>query len=567
MKKFIENLYENIPEDKYFLIWLFDGSKTKTSHWFKSPQKAVELIDEYRKDNINIYCGGGLSGKDYGRGRRCRQNEIQGLIGLYADVDIKDDEAHSKANLPKNVSEAMSILKTLPHSPTVVVHSGHGLQAWWLFKEPWIFEDEDERRSAENLSKRLNYFLKGSAKRIGKKSGNPKGWDVDSVYNLDRVLRVPGTINAKGTPVPVKVIDSDYMKRYAVSDFEDLLPAIEDFDRNEVDYNQNIVEDDLKLDPRAEPPFEKFQALLSIEDRFQASWERTRKDLQDQSASSYDLSLANYSAMAQWTEQEIANLIIASRRKHNDDLKLRQDYYKRTIGIAIANAEKYMADQKLDEFKQDEVTGNNDLMTNDKRDSLLEIISSVFEIKIIQIVKYMAEPPTYKIFTENGDVNVGTVENLIQQGKLRNHLASTTGKYLPRIKRDQWDNIAQSLLRACVEIELGQEATEKGQTRIWINDYIDENYLFTLTDKHNEEEVDEMLVRKSPFEYENKVHLFLQNLRKWLKVNAMESISNKKLARRIKEIGAESKQINITTSNGRTTRNVWVLKREDYNLD
>jgi hypothetical protein len=271
--------------------------------------------------------------------------------------------------------------------------------------------------------------------------------------------------------------------------------------------------------------------------------------------------------MARWSEQEIADLIIASRRKHKDDLKLRQDYYKRTIGIAIANAEKYLADKDLDGFEQDESIGSNDVISNDKKDSILETISALFGIKIIQIVKYMAEPPTFKLFTDGGDVNVGSVDNLIQQGKLRNHLASTTGKYLPRIKQDRWDNIAQGLLRACVEVELGEEATEKGQTRIWINDYIDDNSIEILEDKHNPEEVSQILVQKSPFDHSGDIYIFLGHFRKWIKINSMESVSSKMLARKVREIGAEAVQMNLTSSIGRTTRNVWKIKREDCKID
>ena len=71
--------------------------------------------------------------------------------------------------------------------------------------------------------------------------------------------------------------------------------------------------------------------LFRSNPKAKASWDRKRSDLQDQSASAYDMSLAMYAAQANWTDQEIVDLLIASRRKHGDDLKLRLDYFERTL--------------------------------------------------------------------------------------------------------------------------------------------------------------------------------------------------------------------------------------------
>lgn len=102
--------------------------------------------------------------------------------------------------------------------------------------------------------------------------------------------------------------------------------------------NQRVDEppasETLDLNPKANPPFEKFDLLLEVEPRCRLSWEHNRADLADQSQSAYDQSLANFAAMAGWTGQEIADLIIANRRKHSADLKLRRDYYRRTIANA-----------------------------------------------------------------------------------------------------------------------------------------------------------------------------------------------------------------------------------------
>jgi putative DNA primase/helicase len=99
----------------------------------------------------------------------------------------------------------------------------------------------------------------------------------------------------------------------------------------------------LTLSNDAEPPAMKFAALLENEPKVKRSFEHKRKDLTDQSASSYDLSLATFAAYAGWTDQEIANLIIAHRRERGEDLKTRQDYFARTIAKARTKSEGFSA--------------------------------------------------------------------------------------------------------------------------------------------------------------------------------------------------------------------------------
>jgi hypothetical protein len=54
-------------------------------------------------------------------------------------------EAHPKVALPATIKDAMEILpEQLP--PTFEVQTGNGAHAWWLFREPLIFETDEERR-------------------------------------------------------------------------------------------------------------------------------------------------------------------------------------------------------------------------------------------------------------------------------------------------------------------------------------------------------------------------------------------------------------------------------------
>lgn len=87
----------------------------------------------------------------------------------------------------------------------------------------------------------------------------------------------------------------------------------------------------LRINQDAEPPPVKWSMLCEAEPRALASFNHTVQTA-DGSASSYDMALANYAASAHWTDQEIADLIIAHRRTHKAKQKANlEDYLARTI--------------------------------------------------------------------------------------------------------------------------------------------------------------------------------------------------------------------------------------------
>lgn len=98
--------------------------------------------------------------------------------------------------------------------------------------------------------------------------------------------------------------------------------------------------DELVLDRVAVPPADKLETLLEDDD-FKKTWNHDRPDFS--SMSEYDQSLTSRAKRAGWSDQEIANLIIAFRRKHGDskDQKkaLRKDYVPRTIAKAKVDSE------------------------------------------------------------------------------------------------------------------------------------------------------------------------------------------------------------------------------------
>src|SRR5215217_2345867 len=178
-----------------------------------SPAEAARIaVQSGRKRDT--YFGIGLHGKALGEGQRGKAARVIALPGLWADLDVKG-EAHEAKNLPPTRKDAMRITEAIPLKPTLIVHSGHGLQVWWLFKELWVFESETEREEAQELSRRFQATLKQKAKA--------HGWQIDGTHDISRVFRPPGTLNHKLNPVEVRVMRYDEGTRYNPAEFEQYL--------------------------------------------------------------------------------------------------------------------------------------------------------------------------------------------------------------------------------------------------------------------------------------------------------------------------------------------------------
>lgn len=163
----------------------------------------------------NVYFTVGLFGERPASGRGT-EAQIAGIPGVWADIDVQGT-AHKAQNLPPTIEAAKEILATIELRPTALVHSGHGLQAYWLFKEFWRFESEEERGRAKQLLIRWQAMLRAIAQR--------RNWTIDPTADLVRVLRVPGTLNRKLAESIRLVRYRADGPRYCIDELEGILAA------------------------------------------------------------------------------------------------------------------------------------------------------------------------------------------------------------------------------------------------------------------------------------------------------------------------------------------------------
>jgi len=308
-------------------LCVFTLPDRRTRHFSSLTAAALHAAEEAKTKDV--YFGVGLAGANFNR--RNAASEIVAIVGLWADIDLAAPWRPGKS-LPKTQEEARSILEKLPLAPSVLVDSGHGLHAYWLFKEPWAFETEEERLVAAKTARGWVETIRSAARSLG--------WDVDSVGDLARVLRLPGTVNRKSDPpVEVRVVESND-RRYNPGDFETFMAEEIPAETPEVHVGA------LALRPDAEPPTEKLNRLMCNSRAFSDSWNQWRGDFSDRSQSAYDQSLADIAALNGWTDQEIADLLIAVRRRHGHkpEKALRADYVARTISLARRGAQERSAE-------------------------------------------------------------------------------------------------------------------------------------------------------------------------------------------------------------------------------
>jgi len=169
----------------------------------------------HRAAQTSVYAGALTLGQPPAEGRGTAADTIA-APGLWADLDLagpghalRDDESR-KLRLPGDTTEALTIVDDLGLAPTATVHSGHGLQLWWLLDRPAVFATDEDRCRFTELSQRWG------ATQV--ELGRRRGFHVDDVSDPARLLRPPGTVNRKTRPVAVRLVEHHPERRYTAAE-------------------------------------------------------------------------------------------------------------------------------------------------------------------------------------------------------------------------------------------------------------------------------------------------------------------------------------------------------------
>jgi hypothetical protein len=457
------------------------------------------------------------------------------MPGLWLDLDIAG-EGHEKKGLPRTQVDADRILAALPFDPTWVVGTGGGTHIYWLFREPWVLESPEELDRAAALIRGWQTLAIDSAADMG--------FAVDSTHDLCRVLRPVGTRNSKyGTPVVFRQTGDN---RYNPSDFEGWTASVAPVRPP----THSKPEDLGELHAEVQPPPEKLMAMLNLAPQFAATWRRERKEFPSQSE--YDMSLASMAARAGWQDHEIVALVVSHRRDGGEPLRLdRPAYYTGLVGKAKQGLVADEAHERISE--RVEAVHSGDAAPEDEREGFLADVSHLLGFQIRRVLKFVTDPPQYRLVLEQGTIHLGGVETILSSTKFRASIAAVSGQLIARFTGDRWDPVAQAILQAVEELDLGNDSSAEGLVGEWLGEY--------LVQHRPSEDRREAIPLREPFvDPDGQPAFFLSEFRSWLAFHRDERLGRRQLATLLRSAGSVPRVVGYTreADGHRSTVQVWV---------
>ncbi len=202
----LAQLYDNI-DNGWLTLFSLHGGRGERVDW--APVDDYDALTEQagkRAGDRDVWYGVATRKAQLLRGRGGR-NDCAVIPAIWLDLDVAGPAHKTTHPLPPTFDDAHSLLDEFPLKPTAIVHSGHGLQPYWLLNEPAPINE------AAALLKRWGYTWAQIAAR--------RGWYLDNVFDVARILRLPGTWNRKLSEAHlVKVERSDWALRYGLDDID-----------------------------------------------------------------------------------------------------------------------------------------------------------------------------------------------------------------------------------------------------------------------------------------------------------------------------------------------------------
>ena len=185
--KFLNLLFGAVVERIFGYLWTKQDKATypfavsNATEREAMAKKAIELSDEGK----DVYFGINLMNESPARNSRVKAAHVTLQTATVTDIDILGGEHTDPNKYPADFNAAKEFL---PFPVSLTVFSGYGLHGYCLYVEPIIITAENR----SEVTKRNRKFIDAIRSRAGKYVKA-----VDSVHDLPRVLRMPGTFNYK----------------------------------------------------------------------------------------------------------------------------------------------------------------------------------------------------------------------------------------------------------------------------------------------------------------------------------------------------------------------------------
>ncbi len=173
--------------------------------FFSNNLEEINKKVEELKPHNDIYFGiAPRKNNDSGKKDNCSS-----ISSLWVDIDCGQD-GHKKSSFFSSKEEALTHIKRVTIKPSLIVDSGNGLHLYFFLNQK-LGLNEETIPLIEKINKTLGLLFGG-----------------DSVHNVDRIMRLPGTQNHKTeTPKGCKILEYDSNITYEPSNLmEDSLLKI-----------------------------------------------------------------------------------------------------------------------------------------------------------------------------------------------------------------------------------------------------------------------------------------------------------------------------------------------------
>lgn len=584
--------FKDKPDDHKIQTFTLPDKKNRLTD---SVNGAHSIADRYCYEQDVYFAVGTLIG-NLPSTRRAVYERIEGIGGLWIDVDIAGP-GHKKTNIPASIDDALSFIADVsPFAPSAVIKTGGGMHLYWFFDTFMAFRDgveeelesqsladvpfsqiakprdreyqnrrdwliEKNRTDAASLIRKWQWYIIGAAKA--------RDLILDSTFDLTRVLRIPGTFNhkIKEYPRPVEEHECHAHRRYPPDAFREFLDSHDIPEPTIARLNITNIDSNIRLDPDAGPPMKKFAALRANEPRFDDSFLNKRQDFQDHSPSTYDLSIARFAVQADWSDQEIIDLMIYHRSERGHKLKLdNRQYYTRTVAMARTKStqsqkqnEEVIMKPETEVIQQTRVSigGTEPIpsLPDAQRDALLKIFSDRTGLSVSRIeVSGTKDKSWTLILGDKTKIPIGTTTNLISKTRFDSIVYDITLSFPFDIKPKQWKTLIQQVAPAVYHVAIPEENPE-GAILGAICDYV--------WSSASEDQIN-AVPHKKPFIKDNQVYVnanhFMLNLEDYIGTSAY---TVRQVANMLHDMGMVRRYVAVTDQeNVRRSARYWSIDKK-----
>lgn len=191
---FLAGLYGTAEDGWLTLFAVNPTTGTRSVEWVPATQPAaLAAAAAPHTATCDIWYGVATRKERLDGGRRGGDSDCLAVPGLWVDIDIAGPNHRTAHPLPPSEEAALELIWSFNLPATVIVHTGGGLHAYWLFGEMTDVGDV-----APLLPQWGATWRRLAASR---------SWHIDNVWDPARILRLPGTWNRKAEPIPVRVLE------------------------------------------------------------------------------------------------------------------------------------------------------------------------------------------------------------------------------------------------------------------------------------------------------------------------------------------------------------------------